>query len=62
MDLVCGRFNTSGYILTIFIPSIQFLMAYKLENKTAQEVLRVLDDIENKIGFSTFKKIFKRKM
>ena len=36
----------------------QFLMAYKLKSKTAQEVVRVFDEIEAKIGYSTFKKLF----
>ncbi|WP_156683029.1 IS30 family transposase [Oceanivirga miroungae] len=58
MDLVCGPLGSNGYILTIFIPRIQFLMAYKLKYKTPYEVLRVLDDIENKIGYSMFKKLF----
>ncbi|CAM3102340.1 hypothetical protein [Streptobacillus ratti] len=56
MDLVCGSIFTKGYILTIFIPKIRFLMGYKLDNKSPQEVLRVLDSIESKIGFSNFKK------
>ncbi len=58
IDLVCGKQGTNGYILTIFIPRIQFLMAYKLEYKTPYEVIRVLDNIEAKIGFSMFKKLF----
>lgn len=33
-------------------------MAYKLNNKTPQEVVRVFDEIEAKIGYSTFKKLF----
>ncbi|MBE2989084.1 hypothetical protein IMK14_00175 [Sneathia sp. DSM 16630] len=47
-----------GYILTMFMPRLQFLMAYKLNNKTPQEVVRVFDEIEAKIGYSTFKKLF----
>ncbi len=58
IDLVCGKQGTNGYILTIFIPRIQFLMAYKLEYKTPYEVIRVLDNIEAKIGYSMFKKLF----
>lgn len=33
-------------------------MAYKLNNKTPQEVIRVFDEIESKIGYTTFKKLF----
>lgn len=50
--------ETYGYILTMFMPRLQFLMAYKLNNKTPQEVVRVFDEIEAKIGYSTFKKLF----
>ncbi|MDK9581071.1 hypothetical protein QQA45_06135 [Sneathia sanguinegens] len=50
--------ETYGYILTMFMPRLQFLMAYKLNNKTPQEVVRVFDEIEVKIGYSTFKKLF----
>ena len=58
MDLICGPIGTSGYILMLFIPSIQFLLAYKLKSKYPQEVIRVLNNIENKIGTNKFKKIF----
>lgn len=58
IDLVCGKKGTNGYILTMFIPKLQFLMAYKLNNKTPQEVVRVFDEIESKIGYTTFKKLF----
>lgn len=50
--------ETYGYILTMFMPRLQFLMAYKLNNKTPQEVVRVFYEIEAKIGYSTFKKLF----
>lgn len=50
--------ETYGYILTMFMTRLQFLMAYKLNNKTPQEVVRVFDEIEAKIGYSTFKKLF----
>lgn len=40
------------------MPRLQFFMAYKLNNKTSQEVVRVFDEIEAKIGYSTFKKLF----
>ena len=58
IDLVCGEQGTRGHILTMFMPRLQFLMAYKLNNKTPQEVVRVFDEIEAKIGYSTFKKLF----
>lgn len=58
MDLLCGKKGTNGYILTIFIPKIQFLLAYKLKYKSVKEVIKVLDNIENKIGFNLFKKLF----
>ncbi|MBS9784504.1 MAG: IS30 family transposase [Oceanivirga sp.] len=58
MDLVCGKQGTSGYILTIFIPRIQFLMAYKIKHKTPYEIIKIFDSIESKIGYSMFKKIF----
>lgn len=32
-------------------------MAYKLNNKTPQEVVRVFDEILAKIGYSIFKKL-----
>ena len=41
-----------------FKHKLQFLMAYKLNNKTPQEVVRVFDEIESKIGYTTFKKLF----
>lgn len=55
---MCSEQGTHGYILTMFMPRLQFLMAYKLNNKTPQEVVRVFDEIEAKIGYSTFKKLF----
>lgn len=58
IDLVCGKQGTNGYILTMFIPKLQFLMAYKLNNKTPQEVIRVFDYIESKIGYTPFKRLF----
>lgn len=58
MDLICGPIGNSGYILTLFIPSIQFLLAYKLKSKYPQEVIGVLNNIEKKIGTNKFKKIF----
>lgn len=58
IDLVCGKQGTNGYILTMFIPKLQFLMAYKLNSKTPQEVIRVFDYIESKIGYIPFKRLF----
>ena len=61
IDLVEGcRINgkSSGYILTMFIPSIQFMLGFKLNSKTPQEVIKVFDNIEKNIGFTNFRKIF----
>ncbi len=58
MDLICGKQGTNGYIFTLFIPRIQFLLAYKIEYKTPIEILKVFDDIETMIGFKNFKKPF----
>ncbi|WP_156286199.1 IS30 family transposase [Oceanivirga salmonicida] len=58
MDLLCGKQGENGYILTIYIPKIQFLLGYKIEYKTPQEVIRILDDIERKIGLRMFRKLF----
>ena len=58
MDLICGPLGTNGYILTIFITDIQFLMAYKLEKKTQIEIVKILDNIERAIGTVMFRKMF----
>ena len=58
IDLVEGcRINgkSSGYILTMFIPSIQFMLGFKLNSKTPQEVIKVFDNIEKNIGFTNFR-------
>ena len=58
MDLICGPLGTNGYILTIFITDIQFLMAYKLEKKSQIEIVKILDNIERAIGTVMFRKMF----
>ena len=58
MDLICGPLGASGYILTIFITDIQFLMAYKLEKKSQIEIVKILDNIERAIGTVMFRKMF----
>lgn len=42
----------------MFIPSIQFMLGFKLNSKTPQEVIKVFDNIEKNIGFTNFRKIF----
>ncbi|WP_067139056.1 hypothetical protein [Oceanivirga salmonicida] len=49
MDLVCGRKGTNGYIMTLFIPSIQFLLGYKIQYKTPQELIYFTVKQENQI-------------
>ena len=58
MDLICGPLGANGYILTIFITDIQFLMAYKLEKKSQIEIVKILDNIERAIGTVMFRKMF----
>lgn len=41
----------------MFIPKIQFLILLKLEDKRSISVIRALDEIENKMGQNTFKKL-----
>lgn len=58
MDRACGKRGTEGYILTLFIPKVQFLLAYKMAMKTPMEVLKSFDYIEKLIGTKNFKKLF----
>lgn len=58
MDLLCGNKYTKGAILTFLIHPCQLTLAYKLKNRTTSEVLRVFDELERKLGYTTLKKIF----
>ncbi|WP_155733040.1 IS30 family transposase [Streptobacillus moniliformis] len=59
LDLVQGsRDSGINYLLTFFIPKIQFLFAFKIKNKEPQSVVKVLDWLERRIGHKYFKRLF----
>lgn len=57
IDLICGDMFSKNYVLSIFIPSLQFLILKKLPNKKSISVMTALDDIERKVGYKTFKSL-----
>lgn len=58
IDLICGSIFTKGYIFSLFIPKIQFLILLKLKDKTSYSVIKALDELEKRIGKTNFKKLF----
>lgn len=54
MDLVLGKQDGGGAILTFLFPSIQFMLGYKVKSKEAY----VFDEIEAKIGIRAFRELF----
>ena len=58
IDLVEGIKSSDIYLLTIFIPEIQFLFAFRIKNKYPTSVAKVFDWIEKRIGHKNFKRLF----
>lgn len=58
IDLICGNKESKQYILSIFFPSIQFVLLYILKDKMPMSVVKVFDEIEQEIGYINFKKMF----
>ncbi|PID67398.1 MAG: hypothetical protein CR959_00355 [Fusobacteriales bacterium] len=58
MDLLNGKQGENGYIMTLYMPKIQFLLGFKIEYKTPQEVLKIFNKLENKLGTKMFRELF----
>lgn len=60
IDLVegCKGPNCSGFLLTMIIPSKQFLFAFKIPTKEPQNIVKIFDWLESKIGHKNFKRLF----
>lgn len=57
MDTVEGVKGGECFFTMAFIPE-NFLLAYKMEKQTIEEVKRIIMDIKNKIGFENFYRYF----
>lgn len=58
MDTVEGIKNSTKYLLTIHFVVFHFMLVYLINSQTSNEVKRILDDIESKIGLDSFKRLF----
>ena len=58
MDFLGSIMSDRKSILVIIIPEIHFPILKIIEDKNSEKVVRVFDDIENKIGYEKFKEVF----
>ena len=59
LDTVVGRNRTRTVLLVLTERKTRYEKIFKLENKTEGAVVRVLDELEQKLGTRRFKKVFK---
>lgn len=60
LDLVHGSNinQVKGYLMTLFIPKVQFLFGFKLPNKQPQSIVKIFDWLEKRIGHRNFRRLF----
>lgn len=58
MDTVEGSSNSTKFLFTIHIPLLHFMFIFLINSQTSNEIKRVLDEIEYRIGLDNFRKIF----
>lgn len=58
MDCVIGKRDESPAILTLHFPGLQMQLAFYLEDRTAFNVVLMLDSIEQVLGSNLFKRAF----
>lgn len=58
MDTVLGGLNSKKVLLTLYIRSCAFMMAFVLSDKTQHNVIKALNTVSNRVGVSEFRRIF----
>lgn len=59
MDTVVGKTSTKAVLLVLTERKTRYELIFKLESKTEQAVVEVLDRLERKLGKKRFRRIFK---
>lgn len=58
MDTVCGLQDGSDCFLTLLWRKSKFMLIFKLESQTTEEVSRIFKLLQNLIPFDVYKKLF----
>lgn len=58
MDFLGSVMKDSKSILTLIIPELHFTLLRIIENKNSRKVVKVFDDIQQRLGIENFKSVF----